>query len=72
MPLINRTTADKVMEASDKKCLRKTGYSYRASSYHKLGLKYGVVDKVGGGYTTYKFGDGSKMRVGSAGTDELY
>ena len=68
-----RSIADKAIEAGDKKCLRKdVGYVFRAASYHKIGRKFGIVTKQGGGFTTYQFGDGSKMRVGNAGAEEIY
>lgn len=68
----DRTVADKVIEAGCKKCIRKdVGYIYRSSSFHKLGKKYGVMLKHGGGFTTYEFGDGSKMRLDTIGAEEV-
>ena len=66
------SVAEKVIEAGDKKCIRKDyGYSYRQAPFHKLGLRLGVLTSQGGGFITYAFGDGSSMRVSKAGTEEL-
>lgn len=64
--------ATKILEAGDKKCIRPDyGYKYRASPFHKFGIKYGVLISQGGGFTTYQFGDGSMYRVSKAGTEVL-
>lgn len=65
--------AEKIMEAGDKKCISpKLGYKYRPKPFHDLGLKYGLLEKQAGGFTTYKFGDGSKYRVTKAFTEVIY